>query len=361
MEDACRDFPAAHSMDTTWFGVDEDGELAVFESGEGGSVPIAYDRPPDSTAWWDVFKGCPLDDKRIRHIPVDGAALARLCAPEALQKNLRAHKARSYSVNVPIRYASEEAVIEAQVDGPGYWIEPIRFAGEEIVVLYPEGVPWDEIEKRIATGGVIGIGPVSDGRTRLDAEAEAQGLVGDQLIGAMDAHERKYLHKFRMQPEEDWAQNFLGFHFYGADDFSTIYDASRRPVKPLTLEDLPLDEETRKGLVRFPGVRFAEAAAIQPLALMESAQWGDMWAGVDGSLHGRQSFDGGLLRNENGEPYPREAMWRMGIRPIGTLPVRIDYSAWEAMDAAANPPSPRGLAPVRSSWLSWLGLGPRRK
>jgi hypothetical protein len=38
------DFPAAHSMDTEWFAVDRDGQVAVFVSGENGSVPA--DAPP---------------------------------------------------------------------------------------------------------------------------------------------------------------------------------------------------------------------------------------------------------------------------------------------------------------------------
>jgi hypothetical protein len=33
------DFPAAHSMDTYWFAVDQDGHVAFFESGEAGAVP----------------------------------------------------------------------------------------------------------------------------------------------------------------------------------------------------------------------------------------------------------------------------------------------------------------------------------
>src|SRR5262245_21233479 len=33
------DFPAAHSMDATWFAVDRDGHVGVFESGEPGAVP----------------------------------------------------------------------------------------------------------------------------------------------------------------------------------------------------------------------------------------------------------------------------------------------------------------------------------
>jgi hypothetical protein len=33
------DFPAAHSMDTSWFAVDRDGHVACFNTGEAGAVP----------------------------------------------------------------------------------------------------------------------------------------------------------------------------------------------------------------------------------------------------------------------------------------------------------------------------------
>jgi hypothetical protein len=35
------DFPAAHSMDTTWFAVDRDGHVGCFDSSEPGAVPVA--------------------------------------------------------------------------------------------------------------------------------------------------------------------------------------------------------------------------------------------------------------------------------------------------------------------------------
>jgi len=34
-----QDHPAAHSMDSTWFAVDDDGQVAVFDTGEGGALP----------------------------------------------------------------------------------------------------------------------------------------------------------------------------------------------------------------------------------------------------------------------------------------------------------------------------------
>lgn len=34
------DFPAAHSADTTWFAVDKDGHVGIFETGEAGAMPL---------------------------------------------------------------------------------------------------------------------------------------------------------------------------------------------------------------------------------------------------------------------------------------------------------------------------------
>lgn len=42
------DYPAAHSMDTTWFAVDKDGSVAMFRSEETGAVPCAHARDQTS-------------------------------------------------------------------------------------------------------------------------------------------------------------------------------------------------------------------------------------------------------------------------------------------------------------------------
>ena len=34
------DYPACHSMDTTLFAVDKDGNIAIMESGEDGAIPL---------------------------------------------------------------------------------------------------------------------------------------------------------------------------------------------------------------------------------------------------------------------------------------------------------------------------------
>lgn len=47
------DFPAAHSMDSTWFAVDADGHVALFETGEGGAIPTSGDFPYGGEAGGD--------------------------------------------------------------------------------------------------------------------------------------------------------------------------------------------------------------------------------------------------------------------------------------------------------------------
>ena len=38
------DFPTGHSMDTEWFAVDKNGNIAVFDSGQEGAIPLEFDR-----------------------------------------------------------------------------------------------------------------------------------------------------------------------------------------------------------------------------------------------------------------------------------------------------------------------------
>ncbi len=60
------DYPAAHSMDTTWFAVDRDGHVAAFESGEAGAVPkeayLGEDYPP--------LDDLPVTGEAVRVAPV---------------------------------------------------------------------------------------------------------------------------------------------------------------------------------------------------------------------------------------------------------------------------------------------------
>jgi hypothetical protein len=48
------DFPAAHSMDSHWFAVDRDGNVAYFVSGEEGAVPAGVGQHADPVEEWFI-------------------------------------------------------------------------------------------------------------------------------------------------------------------------------------------------------------------------------------------------------------------------------------------------------------------
>ena len=47
-----KEYPATHSMSTAWFGVDEDGNVAILSFDENGPVPSYI---PESCAYEVVF------------------------------------------------------------------------------------------------------------------------------------------------------------------------------------------------------------------------------------------------------------------------------------------------------------------
>jgi len=60
--------PAAHSMDTTWFAVDADGYVGVFDTGEDGGLPLAAAAGPEAGS----FDSWPLDAVLLARGIVDG-------------------------------------------------------------------------------------------------------------------------------------------------------------------------------------------------------------------------------------------------------------------------------------------------
>lgn len=235
MSDDYVDFPAAHSMDTAWFGVDDNGEIAVFETGEGGSVPTVGGCDAENIVWQDMFGGCPIDEKNILQIPVDGAPLAALCVGQSLEANLKAWLELEYFENLIVVYSNEEAVPNFPKIEYG---AALRFAGADVVVMYPDLDPLEDddaeafvknIESGVASGGIIGLGPVYGDVSGFDEMAAAQGLSREQLIETLDEYARSYVDETVEKGNDDWFKKFIGVHVYQADEEAGFYEAAKLP------------------------------------------------------------------------------------------------------------------------------------
>lgn len=73
------DYPAAHSMDSCWFAVDLDGNVAMFDTGEGGALPVFASFPLGGEAGGgEEFEGGQLLAAALLARAKTDAALAEL-------------------------------------------------------------------------------------------------------------------------------------------------------------------------------------------------------------------------------------------------------------------------------------------
>lgn len=187
-----QDYPAAHSMDSTWFAVDADGEVAVFDTGEGGCAP-AEGFPMGGEAGgmadpaleenellaYALHARARIDERLRALLPADPEELAGVIAHspawDVMQPLLRAAGVWTYacSESVATPYLREGEPAQAvRVDDLGAQLQrrfararlPIRFreapaiAPGEHVPVHAWGPLWVDLEGRphpTADGGDV--------------------------------------------------------------------------------------------------------------------------------------------------------------------------------------------------------------
>lgn len=102
------DFPAAHSMDSGWFAVDEDGNLALFDTGEAGAMPhgVNYatgeagvgDENKVDELWLGYILPWVARNLETGHLPTIGGVYALFDSAENARKALK-HQAREVPEN----------------------------------------------------------------------------------------------------------------------------------------------------------------------------------------------------------------------------------------------------------------------
>lgn len=304
-------------MDVSWWGVDDAGEIGLFETGEEGCLPrIAGHRIEPAFPWDELFSKRPYDDKGVRAIPIDGAPLAALCTATNLVGRLERHV-----WHCVVRFSSEEDIVP--VEDPEA-ASAFRFAGPDVVVYYSYKMPLAKLAEAAKMGSLIGLVGSGDGLSQLGSAAIAQGIPKEALASA-----------YERNPDLHWLLRYVGIHAYQHELKTDCYEAYYRPLAPVKLDAFSIEDLLHTGLVPLPGVRFADTAALQPMALLECSRWGgEYWAGADGSLHLQQSFKGGSLLDADRVPVSDEMRRRLVVRPIGVPPVPVDYAEWQRLHKA---------------------------
>lgn len=183
------DLPAAHSMDTTWYAVDEHGHVGVFDTGEDGALPVG--------AATGMSPGDPNFDVRLLDLAVLATMLARGDDPLANRSE-------------PWIAAGRTVVV---VDPPAAWVE--------------EAIEHDELQLVQPGPPLLLLSREALGEPQVRALAEREGV--RWTIPLMDLGE---LTNYDEAPE--------GFFRFGRDhgDDPGRYACDRPPEHPVRVGEL---------------------------------------------------------------------------------------------------------------------------
>ena len=165
-----RDWPAAHSMDSAWYAVDADGNIARFDTGEDGALPV--DASADGEARHASF-----DHERL--VAALEAATGTKLDPDDDDANDSIpgiyHYTRDHGDD-PGRYARHKvppvpvgaaALDSASAAAVRKLTLPVRFASDDVVHLADHisesrAVTWGQLPLRYPPGGPAALAPAKD-------------------------------------------------------------------------------------------------------------------------------------------------------------------------------------------------------
>jgi hypothetical protein len=228
------DYPAAHSMDTTWFAVDRDGHVAVFDSGEAGAVPAAV----------AIDDGTNISERLREALPQSGIIYdlaSRTMAGPAGQEQLHDHA--WFQSPVLLVLSSLDPVREALAAGRA---ERVNVTEGVAVIL--RGLSEEELNRYRDSANFRGCCNV---------------YLGEGFPHSL-AHHGLYEYG---HITENW--------------ISGPYGREAVPERPLHIDQLPPDLREQIDGLRLP-LCFAETPRLQPVDLAECISWEPAYLDVTG-------------------------------------------------------------------------------
>ena len=288
------DYPAAHSMDTTWFAVDRNGEVGFFDSGEPGVVPVDWYAMP-RLQWMRQTRGPEfsfvdhsLEDELLieilRALPDRAVANVRQLRPPPgyrLRAFGRERCDAAHDWDVALSWDHE------------YWIGPCD--DSPFLLLPTSGTVEDSI----------------DGE-RLDTQVND---VDVWLVRSLRWADYQQIHQEGACLGCGWlhdVRHWLGLHSYDFDYGYTAYERKAAPAAPLSAAQLPGSVRRFVDKVRFDAVTFSQSTEIEVGQQCFCREYGAPWVIDHESRVVRLAScykDNPRFIEEYRELYPRLAEW----------------------------------------------------
>jgi hypothetical protein len=267
------DYPAAHSMDTMWFAVDRDGNVAAFDSAEGGAVP----------------------NEALSEHEMDVLEVVAELGNES--DVIHAHEDHRYPLNTTYLHTQpHKKWRKSESSSPGLWSR--LFSGFRKAPPVPlEPAPADD-EFELELPLIMLFDKQSDVEPwlkQLDCKVVESTEGCAVLFQEMPLEVHKIIHDqdlcrgcvniYMFEDEESHHDNpsALGLYFYSCCEAQAAYPYGRvsLPKQPLRLDQLPSELQKKLVQVRFNDISFAETRYIQPPERVESSTWDGGYLSTD--------------------------------------------------------------------------------
>jgi hypothetical protein len=237
------DFPAAHSMDTTWFAVDRDGHVACLVSGESGAVPEAACREPGEGA--------------------------RLLEEFRAATDLRTEMIHDFHGRVIPRLEPKGS----HIWGPRL----VAYDRTDILMFLANH---DPIREELASGLAVPLPSRGAAAVRFEVLTKATAARLHESGECLSCFNYWFVLK------EDWSPAALGFfsyHHLCLNWLSGPYGLLQRPRDPVRIEQLPAALREAAERVRLDTICFAEAPRLQPVDFARCQSWEYAYLDADGT------------------------------------------------------------------------------
>jgi hypothetical protein len=252
------DFPAAHSMDTTWFAIDADGYVGIFDSSQGGAVPqdrteVDWNSIDDTSELVDIL--CQDKYGEIQNInSIDIAAFMKDASLICLKRRIRQSEKLELSVSTFDWQVMEDLVLELS----NYQTIAELKEQAKIILCF--------VDRRI----IVYV-------DKCDRNWLKRSIASQTVLSGKEAN---------LEHNLSW----LGWYEYNCgNDSPTSYERNYRLKQPLHFNDLLPEVRDRLSIVKLPNIRFSETISIQPIEHLPCRTWGDSeyWIDTNGVEHDR--------------------------------------------------------------------------
>lgn len=278
------DFPAAHSMDTHWFAVDKAGQVARFDTGEAGAVPVSSGTlsveeilshfPPNSPIQYEVEDLIATEGGPVFHYSY------------AEQRSVTASFSDSQSCY------SVLMLLKAQPLMLGQDAQPPASASDLLKLVFKP----DEVHNRLFAELIASVGPIQP----IPNSRHLLGYIEGPLpVGILQQLVQSGL-VLKAWVNHGLSAERLGIYEYSHGDgfenwVAGLYLLENVPVQPLRLQDLPPTLRDALARVHFAQRKFGQDAAIDPREAGECVSWGTPWVGFDGIVQRADEDDEGTI------------------------------------------------------------------